>query len=366
MEGKKIAVVSPSLLSAVNETFIRAHVENIPSAIFYYGGKIPYFCETEKNKDFSKPNLIQKIKIKLGITTLESIHLQNVLQSFKKNNVKTVLAEYGDTGSAICGFCKDNNIKLFVHFHGYDASVYKVLEENRISYPKMFEYATKVFVVSNVMHAKLLSLGCPQEKLILNPYGPNNRFLEYVNKPVKHVFVAVASFKDKKAPYYTLLAFKKAFEKHQNIRLVWGGDGFLLPSIKNLATHFGLNNSIEFLGFLNPEEVFNSMKDKYCFLQHSIVADNGDMEGAPVAIIEAQAMGIPVIATRHAGIPDVVVENETGILVEEHDVDGMAEAIIDIIENHKMAEIFGSNAKIRIKNNFSIKEHIDTITQEMI
>ncbi len=94
----------------------------------------------------------------------------------------------------------------------------------------------------------------------------------------------------------------------------------------------------------------------------TITATNGDMEGTPVAVLEASAAGIPVISTRHGGLVDVIIENETGLLVDEHDVDGMANKIITLIENPKLAMELGKKAKEYVKCNFSMQKHLEILT----
>ena len=76
-------------------------------------------------------------------------------------------------------------------------------------------------------------------------------------------------------------------------------------------------------------ELVQHLKSSTAFAQHSITAENGDMEGTPVGIVEASYAGLPVISTFHAGIPDVINNRETGLLVEEHDVEEMEAMDID-------------------------------------
>ena len=73
------------------------------------------------------------------------------------------------------------------------------------------------------------------------------------------------------------------------------------------------------------------------------------------------AAGLPVISTRHAGIPDVVIEGETGLLVNENDIDEMANHIIFLAENRNKAKEMGINGKNRIKSNFTLEKHIQTL-----
>jgi glycosyltransferase involved in cell wall biosynthesis len=105
------------------------------------------------------------------------------------------------------------------------------------------------------------------------------------------------------------------------------------------------------------------MAEALAFVQHSVTAPNGDMEGTPVAVLEAGAAGLPVIATRHAGIPDVVIEGETGLLVDEHDVEGMAAMMIRLAEMPETAMEMGSAARKRVREHFSMEQHISLLNR---
>src|SRR5262249_12545831 len=97
------------------------------------------------------------------------------------------------------------------------------------------------------------------------------------------------------------------------------------------------------------------------FLQHSVVTENGDSEGTPVGIIEAQMSGLPVISTRHAGIPDVVVEGETGLLVTERDIGAMAEAILALVDQPELAGRMAAGGRARALTYFRLDQHIDKL-----
>src|SRR5205823_4306575 len=83
------------------------------------------------------------------------------------------------------------------------------------------------------------------------------------------------------------------------------------------------------------------MRQARAFVQHSVEASTGDCEGLPVGILEAGASGLPVIATRHAGIPEAVVDGETGVLVAEKDVRGMAHAMAHLLKSPELAGRLG-------------------------
>ncbi|MFM8421765.1 MAG: glycosyltransferase, partial [Verrucomicrobiota bacterium] len=93
--------------------------------------------------------------------------------------------------------------------------------------------------------------------------------------------------------------------------------------------------------------------------------ENGDMEGTPVAIIEAQSAGLPVVSTRHSGILDIVVHNETGFLVDEGDVAAMAEHMCTLLDDPELAKRMGAAGKKRIREHFTMEHHIQTINKAL-
>jgi glycosyltransferase involved in cell wall biosynthesis len=359
----KVAIVSPAK-DAYSETFIQAHKNLLDGHIYYlYGGSPPKFA---KNK---KP-LIPTNKLSVILFFVNFLLFGNKLsfkqyafkKYLKKKSIDCVLAEYGTAGVKIDEVCSQLNIPLIVHFHGYDASKFDVINEHEAGYKRMFKNAIFIISVSNVMHQKLLKLGAPADKLVLNPYGPADRFLKLnLVKKSKKILFGVGRFTNKKAPYYTIFAFKKVLKKHPDARLIIGGKGELWESCKNLVKVLNLEEKIDLPGILSVEEVTNNLQIASAYVQHSITTDEGDMEGTPLGILEASAAGIPVISTFHAGIPDVIVHGKTGLLCKEHDYIKMAEHLNWILEHPEEAQKMGVAGRLNIQNNFSMSKHINKL-----
>ena len=365
---KNIAIISPNQ-NAYSETFIKAHKNLLKGNIhFLYGGTIP----THSDKFGCLYMYYQKNNIKNKILKLLPVFIHNRLIKkysnsdylkyyLKKEKINIILAEYGVLGAENLDVIKELNIKLIVHFHGYDASVKKILEKYKEKYKQMFDYAKYVIVVSNIMKNNLENLSCPPEKIVLNTCGPNNKFFNVESKFSNKQFIAIGRFVDKKAPYYLILAFQIIVKKYSDAKLIIAGDGLLLNSCENLIKHYKLENNVYLPGVILPEKYMEYLENSLAFVQHSITADNGDMEGTPVAVLEASAAGLPVISTKHAGIPDVIIDGETGLLIEEHDVEGMAKNMIKLLNNPNLAKKLGDAGRKRIKENFTMDKHISTI-----
>ncbi|VXC16134.1 Glycosyltransferase involved in cell wall bisynthesis [Flavobacterium sp. 9R] len=359
LQKNKIAMVSPSQ-NAYSETFIQAQKKGLDGMVFYYyGGGLPTHLEQYGKLLRRKFFLVYKIKRKLGFTHFNADELA-FIDSLKKNKIQVVLAQYGTTANCIVKICEYLRIPLITHFHGYDASVNSVIE-NCDNYKKVFDYSSSVIAVSISMSEKLIQLGCSKDKILYNTYGPDCSFANIVPEFIDSTFIALGRFVNKKAPYYTILAFKQVHSQFPDSRLIIGGTGELLEVCINLVRTLGLEDAVQLPGIMDRTQFVEYLSKGLAFVQHSVTAQNGDQEGTPLAVLEASAAGLPVVSTKHAGIPDVVIDGETGFIVQEHDVDTMAEKMILLLKNKELAVQLGKNGKERIKNEFSLHRHLNVI-----
>lgn len=364
LRKNNIAIIAPTI-NAYSETFITAHYKFLEGKIFYYFGGLP--PSQLDGKGFINAGLRRRIKYLFNNKTLNTdlTFAEYCLAcSIKTNKIDVVLAEYGYSGAEVVRVCKRLGLPLLVHFHGGDAYHFETIKRYRDRYKEMFKYSSSVFAVSMDMKQQLINLGCPQEKIIYNPYGPDYGFFTIKPSYESKTFLSVGRFVDKKAPYFLILAFARIADRYPEAKLYMAGDGYLLQTCNDLVNYYDLTAKIIFVGVLSSKEVMDYMAKSFAFIQHSKVALSGDTEGTPVAIIEAQAAGLPVIATHHAGITDVIVNEETGFLVNENDV----EAFVKQMERLLLLpldeyERISRQAKERIKKLFDLKMHIDKVNR---
>lgn len=356
-----LALLSPNE-NAYSETFIQAHRKYLNGNIFFYNsGVLPSKLENTVLINSRRLRIIDIVKGHFNLNQF-SLPETALLNSFKKNKIEVVLAEFGETASKILKLCKELNLPLIVHFHGYDASVTGVIHENN-NYHDVFSTAKFVIVVSQKMYKDLLHLGCPEHKLIYNVYGPDDSFFKVRPRFSKQQFIAIGRFVDKKAPYYLILAFVRVLEKFPKALLVMAGNGVLLNTCKNLVKAYNIESKVKFVGIISPERYREFLEESLAFVQHSVTAENGDSEGTPVGILEASAAGLPVISTYHGGIPDIILNKKTGLLVDEHDVEGMAKNMIELLENVELAKHLGKAGRENIQFNFSMHRHIGLLNE---
>jgi colanic acid/amylovoran biosynthesis glycosyltransferase len=332
--------------------FIRAHVDRLPTRTIAIHDQVVL-------PGAMLPRLARKVsRIAQGQPWSEEL-TRSYVAAFTERPA-AVLAEFGPAGVRVMEACRRARLPLIAHFHGYDISVRAVLDEYHDGYLRLFESAAAIVAVSQDMCRTLIALGAPPEKVHYCPYGVDcDTFAAADPAAAAPLAIAVGRFVDKKAPHLTILAFAAAHRQQPEARLHMIGDGPLLGSCQDLVRALRLEEAVSFSGRMMPHhEIAGAMRKARCFVQHSVRAANGDSEGTPNALLEAGASGLPCVATRHAGIPDVVRHEVTGLLVDERDVDGMAAAMRRLLAEPPLAARMGAAAREHIKGEFSFDRRI--------
>lgn len=350
--------------NAPSATFIQNHICNLPYQVFVRHGTELRIENEQGNLIWPTADLCGRLLCKIRPSLrrhyrdfLIATHLRNL-------GVDAVLAEYGVTGCWLEEACRMADIPLIVHFHGFDASIIDVIKKHQECYRSLFRKSHAIIAVSKAMEKRLHELGAPREKVFLSPCGVDGRLFAQGNpgSQPRH-FLVVGRLVEKKAPYLTLLAFNEVLRIFPDSTMTIIGDGPLKGPCKRLIESLEITASVELLGTRPSSEVADLMQKSRAFVQHSLQAENGDCEGTPVAIVEAQMSGLPVVATNHAGIPDVVEDRVTGFIVEEADVRGMATAMIKLAGDPQLASQMGKAARQRAVMHFTLERHINDLSK---
>jgi colanic acid/amylovoran biosynthesis glycosyltransferase len=226
-------------------------------------------------------------------------------------------------------------VPLVVSFHGGDYGA-AVQARGASLYSQLFATADAITVNSEYARRALGRLGCSSERIYTLPYGldvdamPCRRRALRDGETVR--LITVARLVEKKGLEYSLRAIASVRRAHPRITYEIVGDGPLRAQLRRLADDLGLGGIVTFHGSRGNEFVRELMARSHLFVLASVTASDGDREGTPVSLLEAQASGMPVVATLHSGIPEVVEDGKTGFLVAERDVGALAERLTNLLE----------------------------------
>lgn len=268
---------------------------------------------------------------------------QVVVASFLKHHgVQVILSEYLDQSLKWLEVAHNLGIRFFAHAHGYDIS--KTLRDpgKCQSYLRL-KSADGIITVSEYSRKKLMDIGLDESKIHVIPCGIN-----VLNAPISRSSrkiircLAVGRMVGKKAPLFLLESFRKALVVFPNLHLDFIGDGFLFEDVKRYIRLHDLKKQVTLHGSQPNSVVQTMMKNSDIFIQHSRTdPETGDEEGLPVAILEAMGNGLPVVSTKHAGIPEAVLHGETGYLSSEDDTERMSQYIVKLSKDFDLRNTFG-------------------------
>lgn len=248
--------------------------------------------------------------------------------------------------------------RIFGHAHGYDVS--RLLRDRRWARAYLeWNRSEGVIVPSCHIRERLVKLGIDPGKLYVVPYGVEvpAQLPAVARKPSEPFrFVAVGRMVAKKAPLLTLQTFHSVWESRRDVHLDMVGDGPLREMAEAYVRDHDLSECVTLWGAQPHRMVRRIMRGGQAFVQHSRVdPETGDEEGLPVGILEAMAHGLPVVATHHAGIPESVMDGETGYLVAEGDISGMREAMEALAVDPDLARTLGVQAWEWVAERFSVE-----------
>jgi glycosyltransferase involved in cell wall biosynthesis len=166
--------------------------------------------------------------------------------------------------------------------------------------------------------------------------------------------VCVASLLPKKGHADLIDALAVLAERRPDVVLDLVGEGPERESILRRARERGVDGRVSLLGTQSSGDVRATLAEARAFALPSVRLPSGRMEGIPVALMEAMASGVPVVATRLSGIPELVQDGVTGLLVEPHDPDGLAAALERLLADDALAARLAQAARGLVERSFSL------------
>lgn len=309
-------------------------------------------------------NFVEKINYKT-IRTLTKRQIKLIENFIEKNQIDISHFHYGTDCGIFYPLLKKLKIPSVVSFYGYDCSSFPDFLSGYGGYylkQRVFKHVTAVLAMSSDMKKDLIKAGCPESKIIIHYYGTDTQlfYMRRDYKPKPNVIILIlASLVPQKGHIFLIESFKKLIKAgNHNLVLRIAGTGELENELKSLVEKDNLEDKVVFTGALKygSKEMMEEYRMADIFVHPSVIATNGDKEGIPGTIIEAMSAGLPVISTYHAGIPYIIENEKTGLLVNEWDIKGLAETIERLVYDVELRKRLGQNAQRYALENLDIIE----------
>ena len=256
--------------------------------------------------------------------------------------------------------------KLCTTFHGLDLSG-KIQEQGDRFYDKLFDRGDLFLPISDYWKQKLIALGCDEKKIVVHRMGINCQKFLFISRKLQtdnliHI-VSIARLVEKKGIEYGIRAIAKLSKLDRNIEYIVVGDGELRESLERLTQELNIGSRVRLLGWKQREEVIGILSKADVLIAPSITSQNGDQEGIPVVLMEAMAMGLPVISTFHSGIPELIEDSVSGFLIPERDFVILAEKINYLIEHPTISVELGKRGRLKIEKSYNIDKLNDQLVK---
>jgi colanic acid/amylovoran biosynthesis glycosyltransferase len=301
------------------------------------------------------------------------------IKSLVGRKVELIHAHFGIDAVMALPLAKRLNVPLVTTLHGMDVTrtdwdMIKSGSPNLINYvlfkKQLLKKADLFICVSEFIKKAALARGFPENKLMVHYIGIDTDGLKLREGAGEDgLIVHVGRLVEKKGTTYLLQAFAQVKQIVTNARLVIIGDGPLRASLELQAQSLGIAKDVQFLGVQPNKVVLDWVKKAAVMAVPSVTAADGDMEGFGIVNIEASAQGVPVVGFVSGGIPEAIIDGETGLLSSERDVDGLVKNITQLLMSPEMRLRMGENARRNVENNFDIKKQtakLETIYDSLI
>lgn len=296
--------------------------------------------------------------------TLSFIKTVRVKKILNGRKARIIHAHFGHNGWKMLAVKKALNIPLVTTFYGFDIS--QLVRSNpawKVNYKELFLEGDMFLVEGEYMKKCVLDLGCPKENVHLQRVAVDLNKISFRHRLPKDddkiTFIFTGRFTEKKGLIYALKAILVLKQKNYNIEFRIIGDGNQRRELDDFISNHNLQRCVRMLGFLDYGRYLDEMRQADIFVHPSVTASDGDSEGgAPTVILEAQAMGLPVISTYHADIPNVVRPNESAILSKERDWEGLAYNMESLIKEQERWKEMGQIGREFVQEYHNIDKEI--------
>ena len=285
-----------------------------------------------------------------------------IVRAFRRRRIRLIHARFGNAGVCLLGAKRRLGIPMLTSFHGFDLPKKR---DPRNPYhrklKKLFRRGEKFTVPSRHMKRKLIRWGCPRHKIKIMYSGIDLSRFPYVEREPRTegvTVVGVGRLHKKKGFVYLIKAFRRVLAVHPTARLIIAGDGEERKKLRRMIRKSKLSSRVKLKGHVAHHELAKLLRQADIFCLPSVTTKDGNQEGIPNSIKEAMATGLPVVSTRHGGIPELVEHGKEGLLVRERAPGELARSLIRLIESPELRAEFGRRGREKVERHFDAEKQV--------
>lgn len=247
-----------------------------------------------------------------------------------------------------------SNSRVVTSIRGSDVT--KFLQQHPGAYNRLFREGDLFLPVCEFLRERLIQEGCEKKKIVVHYSGIDCSKFEYVQRqrvfgePIK--VLTTARLVEKKGIVFAIEAVASLLSKGEKIEFTVVGDGILRKGLQQLIEDMGIGRHVTLVGSKTHEQVKMFLEQSHVLIAPSLTSESGDQEGIPNAIKEAMASGLPVISTFHSGIPELVSDGVSGLLVPERDAASLADALAYLIRHPEICKEMGQAGRRQVEQKF--------------
>jgi colanic acid/amylovoran biosynthesis glycosyltransferase len=272
---------------------------------------------------------------------------------------------FGNIGVQLLPFFRLNALPSIVSFHGADVRVDMDRPAARQLMREALDCATLVLARSRSLQERIVEMGCSLEKTRIHRTGIPLEEIPFRTRAVpvngRWLIVQACRLIEKKGLPTSLRAFAIFKQAYPHARFVIAGEGPMLEPLKILSAELGIRDNVDFTGFLDQSALHEQFYRAHIFVHPSEIGRDGNQEGVPNSMLEAMASGLPVVSTRHGGIPEAIEDGVSGILCGERDSDGIAHALRRLAENDILRSALAEAAARAVREQFDSSKQIEIL-----
>ena len=288
-------------------------------------------------------------RVRWKLSALMETAPRSVINRLAPENASLLHAHFGVDAIAAWPIAKALKIPMLVTLHGYDITIDRQWWEaghggrSMRHYPSQLlklalEPGVRFIAVSGAIRQQAISRGIADDKIWVSYIGidPTKfapRGLPIIERGRRVLFIG--RLVEKKGCHYLIKAFSKVQQEIPDASLTIIGDGHLRSDLQQLARNLSVR--ADFRGAVSNDEVILQLQDSRVFCLPSVRAANGDSEGLPIVLLEAQASGVPVVTSAISGGAEGVCEGITGLRFNQRDVETLATQLIYLLTEDSVA-----------------------------